>query len=144
MSQDSPSETKPANTPSRTLLTTHLVSICAVGLLICFFLPWSNVILGNLSGFRLVAEGGGKFVLLWSIPIFSALTIFAGITQRHQRIAALLTGALPLCVLAYSLHQIGSELLQFLGLGAWLSLVFGLALLILPHRLKRKSQGYDK
>ena len=73
---------------------------------------------------------------LWTIPVFCLITIFTAPINRCQKISAQLTGAIPFCALAYWLNQFGSDLLRALGFGAWLSLLCGLALLILPHRLK--------
>ena len=81
----------------------HVVSICAGGLLISFFLPWITFLFGKPSGLDFAKEGG-KFLFLWSIPIFSALTIFAGVTKQSQKIIAQLTGALPFAVLGFGLY----------------------------------------
>ncbi|MBA4150147.1 MAG: hypothetical protein H0X66_18725 [Verrucomicrobia bacterium] len=113
----------------------QLLTFCAAGLLICFFLPWINFFGLNLSGFDF-AKQGGKGLLLWSIPIFCAITIFATLTKRNAKITGQLTGALPFFVLAYGLFQEGKDLMQVLGMGAWIGLVLGLALFILPRRLK--------
>jgi hypothetical protein len=115
-----------------------LIRLCAIGLLVSFFLPWIQFMGQGPSGFDLQKSSGDQ-KWLWIIPVFSVITIFIPALTRYQKIAALLTGALPFCVLAYWLSQLGSELLHSLGLGGWLSLFCGLALLILPLCLKTKS-----
>ena len=58
----------------------QLVSLCALGLGVSFFLPWVQFFGGNVSGFDL-QKLGDQQRLLWLIPIFCAITIFAGITK---------------------------------------------------------------
>ncbi len=113
----------------------HLVNICAIGLLICFFIPWINFFGLRPSGLDF-AKQGGKGLLLWSIPIFCAITVFATVTKRSSKIISQLTGSLPFFVLAYGLHRESKDIIQVLGAGAWIGLVLGLALFILPRRLK--------
>ncbi len=121
-------------TSSATLSKSQAITICAVGLLICFFLPWISF-LGSASGFDLT-KVGGKSLLLWSLPIFSALTILAGMTKNRSKSLAQFTGALPFFVLAYGLYNVGSDLIRILAIGGYLSLILGLALFILARRLK--------
>lgn len=111
-----------------------VISLCAAVLLMSFFLPWIRD-REWVSGFHL-QQLGGTLRWLWLIPTFSGLTLLAVRTKRYQRIVSWFTGALPFCALAYWLNQLGSDLLRHLSVGAWLSLICGLALLILPHRLK--------
>jgi hypothetical protein len=74
--------------------------------------------------------------LLWLIPIFCAITIFAGFTKRSQQIAGQLTGALPFVVGIYWYCKLGSDLFHILTYGAFLSLAFGVALFVLPRKAK--------
>lgn len=113
----------------------QLTNLCALGLGISFFLPWANFFGAHLSGFDL-QKLGNEQRLLWLIPIFSAITIFAGITKRSQKIIGQLTGALPFCVGAYWYNKFGSDLTHILMYGAFLSLIFGTALFILPRKSK--------
>jgi hypothetical protein len=113
----------------------QLTNLCALGLGISFFLPWAHFFLATPSGFDL-QKLGDEQRLLWLIPIFCAITIFAGVTKRSQKIAGQLTGALPFCVGAYWYNKLGSDLTHILMYGAFLSLIFGTALLILPRKSK--------
>jgi len=114
---------------------THLVNFCAAGLGVSFFLPWAHFFGVNLSGFDL-QKMGDEQRLLWLIPIFCVITIFAGIAERGQQIAGQLTGVLPFCVGVYWYTKLGSDLFHILTYGAFLSLAFGLALFILPRKSK--------
>jgi hypothetical protein len=113
----------------------HLINLCAAGLGVSFFLPWARFFGSNLSGFDL-QKMGDQQRLLWLIPICCAITIFAGATKRSQKIAGQLTGALPFGVGVYWFAKLGSDLFQILSYGAFLSLAFGAALFILPHKSK--------
>ena len=120
---------------SVSLNLSQAVSLCAVGLLICFFLPWISFFLGKPSGLDFAKEGG-RWLLLWSIPIFCVLTIFAGITKRSQKIVAQFTGALPFFVLGFGLYHEGKDLLRVLEIGAYAGLALGLVLFFVARRLK--------
>src|ERR1017187_9685380 len=113
----------------------QLTNLCALGLGVSFFLPWANFFGAQLSGFDL-QKLGHEQLLLWLILIFSAVTIFAGVTKRSQKIIGQLTGALPFCVGAYWYNKLGSDLTHILMYGAFLSLIFGTALFILPRKSK--------
>ncbi|MFN7139408.1 MAG: hypothetical protein ACK4UN_08725 [Limisphaerales bacterium] len=146
MSENTPVETKAqetsntqASTVSRESVSVRLnlsqaINICAIGLGICFFLPWITIWGMGASGFEF-AKQSGKALVLWSIPIFCAITIFATVTKRSPKIIGQLTGALPFFVLAYGLYH-EKELLKIVAFGGWISLILGLALFILPRRLK--------
>ena len=113
----------------------QLVSLCAVGLGVCFFLPWANLFGGNVSGFDL-QKLGSVHRLLWLIPICCAITVLAGITKRSQQIAGQFSGALPFAVGLYWYTKLGSDMFHILTYGAYLSLAFGAALLVLARKSK--------
>ena len=114
---------------------TQLVNLCALGLGVSFFLPWAHVFFGSPSGFDL-QKAGDEQRLLWLIPAFSVITIIAGIAKASQHVAARITGLLPFCALVYYFNKVGSDLMQMLTFGAYLSLIFGIALFILPRKSK--------
>lgn len=120
---------------SVSLNMSHIVNICALGVLIAFFLPWINVLFGKPSGLDFAKEGG-QFSLLWSIPIMSAITIAAGISKQSQKVVGELTGALPFCALGLGLYHNGQDLLKVLEIGAYASLASGLVLSVVARRLK--------
>ena len=121
--------------PSVSFDRTQLVNFCALGLGVSFFLPWANVIFRTLSGFDMQKDHNAQ-LLYWLIPIFCVITILCGLANSGQHIMAQLTGALPFAVGIYWLSKIGTDLFQILVYGAYLSLGFGLLLLILPQKAK--------
>lgn len=132
------SESSPTTVPENQTVRlgrTQLVNLSALGLGISFFLPWANFFGATPSGFDL-QKLGHEQRFLWLIPIFSAITIFAGVTKRSQKIISQITGALPFCVGAYWYNKLGSDLTHILMYGAFLSLIFGTALLILSRKSK--------
>jgi hypothetical protein len=140
---NSTAESKSGGGQSVTLNSRHLISFCAVGLIICFFLPWISFLFwGKPSGFDL-AKAGSKaegnavaLVFLWAIPFCSLVTVLAGMAKQSQKNIAQFTGALPFAALSVALYFHGSNLMKALEFGAYVSLVLGLVLFILPRRLK--------
>jgi hypothetical protein len=114
---------------------TQLVNLCALGLGFSFFLPWAHVLFISPSGFDLQKDGGGQ-LLLWLIPIMCVVTIVLGFAKTGQQIVARLTGMLPFLVGIYWYYQLKDDFFHVLAYGAYLSLFFGLLLLILPKKSK--------
>ena len=133
-SESEPTATVPEN-QTVSLTRTQLTNLCATGLGVSFFLPWAQFFGGNISGFDL-QKLGDEQKLLWAIPIFCVITIFAGVTNRSQKIVGQLTGALPYIVGLYWYSKIKDDLFHILTYGAFLSLIFGAALTILPRKGK--------
>ena len=133
-SESTPAAVAPEN-QTISLSRAQLVNLCALGLGISFFLPWAQFLGASISGFDL-QKLGDRQRLLWLIPIFCAITIFAGITKRSQKIAGQLTGALPFVIGVYWYMKLGGDMFRILAFGAYLSLAFGLALFILPRKSK--------
>ena len=115
----------------------QIISICAAGLGVCFFLPWAYMWHTNVSGFDLQKINDQQKVL-WLIPICCALTIFAGVTKRSQQIAGQLSGALPYLVAIYWYLRFNDKtaLFHIVTYGGALSLAFGAALLVLSRKAK--------
>jgi hypothetical protein len=115
--------------------TSQLVGLCAAGLAVCFFLPWIQILFGKPSGFDF-AKQGEEYLLLWSIPILSAITVIAGMAKLSQKVVAQMTGAVPFIVLGIGLYHIGKDLLKVLEIGAYAGLALGLVMFIIARRLK--------
>lgn len=109
--------------------------LCATGLGISFFLPWARILFGTPSGFDL-QKLGDRHRLLWLIPVFSIITIIAGITKRSQCLAGQLSGILPFVVGIYWYTKLGNDMWRILNYGAYLSLLFGAVLFLLARTLK--------
>jgi len=133
-SESTTSITAPAN-PAVASSQAPLIYMCAFGLGVSFFLPWANVLFGSLSGFDL-QKMGGEHRLLWAIPIFCAITIIAGFAKQSQKNIGQLTGVLPYVVGVYWYLKLKDDFFHILTYGAFLSLAFGAALLILPRNQK--------
>jgi hypothetical protein len=118
-----------------TLGRAQIVNLCALGLAVSFFLPWVNFLGANISGFDLQKMGDGQKLLL-SIPVFCLITIFAGFAKQGQQIAGQLSGVLPFAVGVYWYTKLGGDMFKILTVGAYPSLAFGLALLILARKSK--------
>lgn len=113
----------------------QLINICALGLGISFFLPWAQIFGNNISGFDL-QKLGDQQLLLWAIPIFSAITILAGLIKQGQHIVGQVAGVLPFFVGVFWYLKLGNDMFRILSFGAYLSLIFGLGLCILSQKSK--------
>ena len=142
MSENLPVEKPPDKTQLQssvvsapTLSKSQAINLCAVGLLICFFLPWVYLLDQPFSGFTL-QKLGGIYLAFWLIPVFCITTIVAGLIKQSQKSGALLTGSLPFFALAYWYYQLGPDLLKILTIGAYVGLGLALALIVLSTKLK--------
>jgi len=133
-SDASPPDSEHENQAANSSRSQALV-LCATGLAISFFLPWANFFGARLSGFDL-QKLGDLHRLLWLIPVFSVITVIAGITRRGQCIAGQLTGIFPFVVGIYWYTKLGNDMRHLLTYGVYLSLVFGAALFVLARKLK--------
>src|SRR4051812_21721516 len=92
--------TEPSSTQNVPLNRQYIVIGCAIGLCICFFLPWVHIIFFTPSGLDLSREGG-KGIFLWSLPAFALIACLAGATGRNYKIAGQLAGIVPFAFLFY-------------------------------------------
>lgn len=110
----------------------------SLGLLISFFLPWGTFLFYSISGYSL-SQLGSYGNLAWLIPIGSCSSIYFSINKKPE---VLLTGALsgicPLAFLGYGLNEMGDKIFHFFGIGAYLSIILGIALVV--HNLPKLIQ----
>jgi len=110
--------------------------ICAIGLFISFFLPWGKLFSFTGSGYDLAANFGGEAKFAWLIPLSSIVVIVVAFyehgtnTNDFGKTYSIIAGALPFIGLLYGLFQIGKDLFEVLAIGAYLSLMIGLILIL--------------
>ncbi|MEJ0091326.1 MAG: hypothetical protein WDM80_16470 [Limisphaerales bacterium] len=132
---ESPSDNPSIENKKSISARSQLVSLCALGLGVSFFLPWAHVLFVSPSGFDLQKDGSEQ-LLLWLIPIMCVITIVAGFANSGQYSAARMTGLLPFFVGAYWYSKIGSDLSHMLAYGAYLSLGLGAIMFVLACKPK--------
>jgi len=127
------SPTSPSSAGTIATGKTQAANLCAVGVGICFFLPWLRILFGQLSGYDFQQLGGGTR-LLWMMPVLSVLTLCAGLSGNSQKIVGQLAGTSPFVIFVYGLYTFGGDMLQAMQLGGWLALVAGGVLFVLVRR----------
>lgn len=121
---------------------------CALGLIICFFLPWiqmGGVVSVVLKGYEIpdladyLAKGIGQFKGLldgnsnreswvfwyytfYLIPVFSVVTIILGLIGKNVKVTGILAAIVPIGWCIYALIKIGGDLFDILTFGAYLTL----------------------
>jgi hypothetical protein len=116
------------------------ISLSALAMFGCFFLPRLNVFLGQTaSGYELQQLPSDEAKLIWAIPARGLLALLAAVANvKHGiEVTSQLAGALPFLALIYYGVKIGQDLLPILQIGAYLTLILGVALFVLPRFLKK-------
>lgn len=113
--------------------------IAAGVLLLGFFLPWINFLGSPIAGLDVQKFQSYKFV--WALPILAVITLVLWLAGQDTPLVRRITGIAPFAILAYAMHQLGSDIYKALLFGAWLSLAAGLALILLPGNSKAPSKG---
>ena len=102
-----------------------LENICAVILVIAFFLPWVNLGFISLSGFNVAGIGGASF-LLWVIPLLSIGVLVSEFMDLDKKISTYITyasGAVPLFYVLSSRMQEKQFSYEGAGIGIYLTFV---------------------
>ena len=128
-----PQPSSPPSGQAVSLGRAHVVNFCALGIGICFFVPWVHILFSKVSGFDF-QKINDKTKVLWLMPIFCVITLYAGFAGKSQKIPGQLAGLAPFAILGYGLFHQGKELIDVLAPGAWLALVLGAALFVLVRR----------
>jgi len=132
----SESATTSNGSASATFNTSQAINLCATGLLICFFLPWAQLLGKSVSGFDL-QKLGGSFTFLWLIPISCGIAVIASYLKQGQKIAAQFAGMLPFLALFNGIHEFGVDVVKnILATGAYAGLALAVALTILSKKAK--------
>ena len=109
-----------------------LENICAVILVIAFFLPWVNLGFISLSGFNVAGIGGASF-LLWVIPLLSIgvlVSEFMDLDEKISTYIAYASGAVPLFYVLSRLFSTGGDFFEGAGIGIYLTLVASVGMLL--------------
>jgi len=122
-----------------------------------FFFPWINI--GgfiSIAGYeipdivkglkQLAAIGKIKsqvylYYLIYLIPIFSVLTIIFGMKGKNTKMSGLVAGVLPIGLFIYALSQIGMNIFKGMAIGAWLTLLTAVAMLLAVLGIIKISAG---
>ncbi|MGB2906609.1 MAG: sodium:solute symporter family protein [Candidatus Aminicenantaceae bacterium] len=125
--------------------------IAAGGLVVLFFLPWFK-----LSGASYPGYAVGSFlstsgylesafhiwifqILVFLIPIAALLVIVLTVMRRKTEVVALISGLLPFVALIFILFN-SSQVLDQLGIGVYLAMVAGLAVVIYRTSIQLDSE----
>ena len=105
--------------------------IAAIGICAGFFMPW--VTLGGVIGINgsTLTKISDQGQAAWVILVIAAV---AAITHMDKPVRGIniLAGVLPFGLFAYYVTKMGKELIENLGIGAWLILGCGLVLIFAP------------
>jgi hypothetical protein len=128
-------EVDPAPPPQESIAIAkhHIVAACAAALLGCFFLPWVSFMAFKITGMHIAREGG-KAAFLWGIPALALLALILSAAKKPYRIAACLAGLGPFIALGWFLNEAGQDALRIVQPTGWLTLVFGLTLIVLCRK----------
>jgi len=125
--------------------------ISAGALIVAFLLPWFKMAGASYSGFAvgsfLSTSGALKSaslgwiiqILVFLIPLAAVLVIALVVMRRKTEVVALITGLLPFVALIILLFN-NSQVLDQLGIGVYLSMVAGLAVVIYRTSIQIDSE----
>ncbi|HXT39012.1 MAG TPA: hypothetical protein VN887_03220 [Candidatus Angelobacter sp.] len=131
----SPSPSQPAVTDSSTKLLHALISASAAILCLSFFLPWIKILEVGVSGLD-IQKNFESYRLVWLMPLLAIVTLVLGIAGLNTGFVRRLAGLCPFAILIYATSRLGGDLLNQLGIGAWLALIAGAALIFIPGKRK--------
>ena len=129
---------------------------CAIGLLVCFFLPWLQIgetISISRKGYQIpnlahdIGKGIGQFkgllggsgntdprvfwyYLIYLIPVFSVITIILGIMGKNVKATGFLAAAVPIGWFIYALIKMGTDLFNIMTFGAYLTLLCAIIMIL--------------
>lgn len=110
------------------------VNVCAGAMIVFFFLPWTQVFGAGASGYDLAKLGSvGTWALL--MPVFAGIVLLNWFLGSANVFIATLTGAVPLFGLLYGLAKTDGKIFQIFGIGAYLTIVAGVAMILISQKL---------
>lgn len=117
------------------------ITICAAGMIAAFFMLWASAFELNASGFD-ITKFGSHANWLWVVPAAAVLTVLVSLTSSDNRLVGFITGAIPICAVAWAYMQVGKadmpgalrslltdRLTQVAGIGFWLTMACGMSML---------------
>jgi hypothetical protein len=142
---------------------------CAIGLLVCFFLPWLQIgetISISRKGYQIpnlahdIGKGIGQFkgllggsentdpqvfwyYLIYLIPVFSVITIILGIMGKNVKATGFLAAAVPIGWFIYALIKLRTDLFKIMTFGAYLTLACAIIMILAVVELI-KIPGQEK
>lgn len=141
------------------------ILLCAIGLVVAFFLDWVDLGFATASGFELASD---QSLPLFLIPLLAVVTIKISFSETSNRIIGGITGATTLTLIGYGsmrlqsradelgamARQLGAgddasvSITEFFGLGIWLSIALGAVLVVWAlrganHGSERSSSSDD-
>jgi len=120
---------------------TKLEMACAAGIIIFFFfLPWAQFMGMSASGYNL-GEFGSYANLVWLIPGFSVLLIYLGVAGKNLKLIGVITGLLPFLGFLYALTELGGDIFHVLGIGAYLTMLSALILILASLGVLKTSEA---
>lgn len=130
----SPSTAQPVTAPdSSAKLLSTFISMSAAILCLSFFLPWVKILEVGVSGLD-IQKNFESYRLVWLMPLFAIVTVVLGIAGLNTGLIRRLAGLCPFAILIYAVSRLGGDLLSELGIGAWLALIAGAALISIPGK----------
>tara|TARA_B100000700_G_scaffold155080_1_gene172239 strand:- start:3 stop:431 length:429 start_codon:yes stop_codon:yes gene_type:complete len=125
-------------------------NICAIVLLVAFFLPWVSVFGMSASGFSIPgivsqfsqlgssisgesASVPWQVYLVYLVPLTAVgvlVTDFLKTDEMIARIVAILAGVVPIAGVIYMLIEGGGEVFSYLGFGAYLTILAAIGMLL--------------
>jgi 4-amino-4-deoxy-L-arabinose transferase-like glycosyltransferase len=135
----SPTETVVTVAPGSPPKVPHiLVGLSAAALCVSFFLPWVGFLGGGISGFD-IQKNFEPYRLIWLMPLFATIVLVLNIAGQDTGAARRLAGMCPVAILIYAVYGLGGDLFKELQIGAWLALIAGGLLVLIPSEPKTRA-----
>jgi hypothetical protein len=138
-----PSEGQPLASPTQSAAAPNtsaqsrqiLINLGSAILCLSFFLPWIKILGAGLNGVD-IQKNLSSYRLIWLMPLLAIVVLALNVAKRDTSFVRRLAGLCPFVILAYALNHLGSDLFKLLEFGAWLALISGAALVLIPGERK--------
>lgn len=129
-----------SNTSLASAISLNLPSfLAATGICAAFFMPWITVMGLGVNGSTL-GNIGRDGQLAWLVLMLAAASGIAHLTKPSKALNVI-AGMAPFLLLFYCVDKSGSDLFQAMGIGAWLTLICGVALMVAPVKTGQPSRA---